>query len=153
MSDERDQNNEELIAELRAALNESDPVPTDVTEFARAAFSWRRIDAELAEIAYDSSTEDALAGVRSTTTARIISFQAGRWTIDVEYDASTQRLIGQVDPAQRVTVEIRFTGVALAEDTDNLGRFRFDGVPSGPMSLVIRVPGDLEVIKTEWTVL
>jgi hypothetical protein len=52
-----------------------------------------------------------------------------------------------------VTVELHLTGDAIVTDTDDLGRFHFDGVLPGPVSLVFRVPGNLEVVKTEWTVL
>lgn len=153
MSDSRHTSDEELIAKLRSGLEESDPVPEDVTGFARAAFGWRDVDAKLAEIAFDSTDEGALSGVRASTTARMISFEAGRWTIDIEYNESSRQVLGQVDPAGRVRVEIRYAGGSTATDTDEMGRFDFEEIPPGPMSLVIRVPGDLEVIKTEWTVL
>lgn len=153
MSDEMNHGDTELISQLRAALTQTDPVPTDITEFAKAAFTWRDIDAELASVAFDSSTEDVPAGVRSTATARMLSFEAGRWTIDIEYNQATRRLIGQVDPGQRLTIELHFAGGAWGIYSDDLGRFEFDDVLPGPISLVIRTAGDLEVIKTEWTVL
>jgi hypothetical protein len=37
-------------------------------------------------------------------------------------------------------------------ETDDLGRFSFDGVEAGPVALVLRVEGD-ETVKTEWIVL
>ena len=153
MSDEMNIEDQDLIAKLRETLAEADPVPSDVGDFAKTAFTWRDIDAELASIAFDSSTEDVPSGVRSTSLARMLSFEVGRWTIDIEYNESTQRLIGQLDPAQQVTVELHFAGGALGLMSDDLGRFEFDNVLRGPVSLVIRTPGNLEVIKTEWTVL
>lgn len=153
MSDSTHPTDEELIARLRAGLEEADPVPGDTTEFAKAALGWRDVDAELAEIAFDSTEEEALSGVRSSTTARMISFEAGRWTIDIEYDESRSHLMGQVEPATRIQVEILFAGGAMTTDSDEIGRFDFDDIPKGPMSLTIRTPGDLEVIRTEWTVL
>jgi len=138
---------------LHKGLDQADPVPTDVTEFAKAAFSWRTIDAELAEIAYDSNDQTTPAGVRSTATARMLSFEAGSWTIDIEYHAVTGRLIGQIEPAREATVELHVAGAAILDETDDLGRFDFEGVLPGPISLVFRTPGNLEVVKTEWTVL
>ena len=64
-----------------------------------------------------------------------------------------QRLLGQVTPSRQVTVELHFAGGAVGLYSDPEGRFDFDGVLPGPVSLVIRTPGNLEVIKTEWTVL
>lgn len=153
MSDATGHSEDTLMSLLRRGLEEADPVPADVSEFAKAAFSWRNIDAELAEVAYDSNEETTPVGVRSIATARMLSFQAGEWTIDIEYNAATNRLIGQVEPARLVTVELHLAGGIITTQTDELGRFDFDGVLPGPISLVFRTSGDLEVVKTEWTVL
>lgn len=153
MSENINPKDQELIDNLGAILSEVDPVPTDVSEFAKAAFSWRNIDAELAAIEYDSSTETFPAGVRSTATARMLSFEVGEWAIDVEYNEHTRRLIGQIGIEQQCTVELHFAGGAVEVQSDDLGRFDFDDVLPGPISLVIRTPGNLRVIKTEWTVL
>ena len=142
-----------LLSLLREGLDKTDPVPADVTEFARAALSWKTIDAELAEIAFDSSEETTPIGVRSAATARMLSFEVGHWTIDIEYNAATGRLIGQVEPAREVVVELHLAGGPAVSIADELGRFDFDGVLPGPVSLVFRTAGDLEVVKTEWTVL
>lgn len=153
MSRNTNHNDEKLLSQLRNALGQTDPVPSDVIEFAKAAFAWRSIDAELAQIAYDSSTEELPAGVRSTATARMLSFEAGRWTIDIEYNESTQRLIGQVEPGREVSIELHEVGGIRGTATDELGRFEYYNTRPGPISLVIRTSGDLEIIKTEWTVL
>lgn len=145
-------NDEQLIAKLRTGLAAGDPAPSDVAEFAKAVFSWRLIDAELAELSFDSSVDET-AGVRSTMAARMVSFEVGRWSVDIEYNEVTERLLGQVEPAGRVTVELHYAGGATATHTDELGRFDFDDVLPGPVSLVIRTSGDIEVIKTEWIVL
>ena len=153
MSDIHESSEQELMAKLRRALDAADPVPTDVTDFAKAALGWRTIEAELAAISYDSSTEETPAGVRSTATAHMLSFQAGEWTIDIEYQSSTGRLIGQIEPAREATVELHFAGGTVITEADDLGRFAFDGILPGPISLVFRTPGDIEVVKTEWTVI
>ena len=54
-----------LIEVLRRALAEADEVPTEVVAAARAAWTWRTIDAELAALVHDSTLDDQeLAGVR-----------------------------------------------------------------------------------------
>jgi hypothetical protein len=153
MTENTDSRDSELIDRLGRILNETDPVPADVSEFAKAAFDWRNIDGELASMEFDSSTEDVPSGVRSTATARMISFEAGEWTIDIEYDEHSRRLIGQVSPGTKCVIELHFAGGAIGLETDDLGRFDFDEVLPGPVSLVVRTPGNLHVIKTEWTVL
>jgi hypothetical protein len=152
MTKPTDQGEERIIAVLQRGLEQSDPVPPDVTEFAKAALSWRTIDAELALLTYDSIDPATHTAVRSTASARIVGFEAGDWMIDLEHDAGTSELRGQIEPAQRVEVELHLTGAVLATETDDLGRFTFDGVEAGPVALVIRAAGG-ETVKTEWIVL
>jgi hypothetical protein len=57
-----------LVEALRRALAEADEVPTEVVAAARAAWTWRTIDAELAALVHDSTLDDQeLAGVRGAT--------------------------------------------------------------------------------------
>jgi hypothetical protein len=141
-----------IMSLLRQGLDQSDPVPPDVTDFATASFSWRTIDAELAQLSYDSTDETSATTVRSTATARVVGFETGAWMIDLEHDAATAELRGQIDPAGRVGVELHVVGAVLATETDDLGRFTFEGVEAGPVAIVIRVDGQ-EAVKTEWIVL
>lgn len=143
---------EKLLAKLREGLGESDAVPSDVTAFAKAAFTWRTIDAELAELDYDSIDEDLPAGVRSSATARMISFQAGQWMLDVEYDEAMGRLLGHVSPQATYTIELHSAGALFTVESDELGRFEADGVSPGPLSMIVRLT-DGSVIKTQWVIL
>jgi hypothetical protein len=54
MSESTSQHEERLLSQLLRGLDESDPVPADVTDFAKAALSWQTIDADLAQLTYDS---------------------------------------------------------------------------------------------------
>lgn len=143
---------DQLLARLREGLDDRDPVPTDVMTFAKAAFTWRDIDAELAELDYDSSDEDVPAGVRSTATARMISFQVGKWMLDVEFDNTSGRLIGQISPEASFIVELHTAGALFSVQSDEIGRFDADEIAPGPLSMVLRFT-DGEVIKTQWVVL
>ena len=69
-----------LLEEIGQLLRRADPVPSDVTLAARSALAWRRMDAELAELLYDSALEaEPLAGVRSTATGwRVLTFEGPR---------------------------------------------------------------------------
>lgn len=144
---------QEILADLRAGLEQSDPVPADVAEFARAALTWRDIDAELAELDFDSSDQDQeLSGVRSAVTARMLSFQVGGWMVDVEYDDPTGRLIGAVSPQEAFTVELHTAGAFYTVPSDEVGRFTAEGVGRGPLAMVLRFENG-QVIKTQWVVL
>lgn len=141
-----------ILARLREGLEQSEPVPTDVTEFAKAAFAWRYIDAELAELDFDSIDEEVPSGVRSTGIARMISFQVGQWMLDIEFDEVTGRLIGQISPESSFMVELHTSGALFTVESDEMGRFSAEGISPGPLSLVLRFP-DRSVIKTQWVVL
>lgn len=143
---------EVLLALLRKGLEETDPVPSDVAAFARAAFTWRDIDAELAALEFDSAEEGVPTGVRSSTTVRMMSFQAGQWIIDVEYDEVAGRLIGATSPPARFSVDLHTSGATFTTESDDLGRFTADGVAPGPLGMVLRFTRD-QVIKTQWVVL
>jgi hypothetical protein len=152
MTKPTDQEDEKIMSLLRRGLDQSDPAPSDVTEFAKEALSWRTIDAELAQLSYDSTDETTSTTVRSTASARIVGFEAGEWMIDLEHDAATRELRGQIQPAGRLDVELHVVGAVLVTATDELGRFSFDGVEAGPVAVVVRVEGG-ETVKTEWIVL
>ncbi|HEX6222076.1 MAG TPA: hypothetical protein VF115_13380 [Acidimicrobiia bacterium] len=143
---------EQILAKLRTGLSQSDSVPSDVTEFAKAALSWRTIDADLAELDFDSIDEDLPSGVRSSTTARMVSFQVGKWMLDVEYDEMSGRIMGHIAPESPFTVELHTPGALFSVESDEVGRFEADGIAPGPLSMVLRFR-DGEVIKTQWVVL
>src|SRR3954452_12156683 len=96
-----DANYEDLLAELRVAGLVVDPVPERVVFAAKASLSWRTIDAELAELTYDSALDvDRLTLVRGATAARMLTFSAGDLTVDVEVEGTDRerRLVGAMTP-------------------------------------------------------
>src|SRR5262249_32184936 len=65
-----------LLGQLRRLARTVDPVPNEVTAYARAALGWRRVDAELAELLADSRLE-APTGTRSIAESmRSLTFRA-----------------------------------------------------------------------------
>jgi hypothetical protein len=152
MNDSANQHEERLLSLLRRGLDQSDPSPADVNEFAKAALSWRTIDADLAQLSYDSSEQSNSVSVRGVATSRLLAFEAGEVTIDLEHEPLSGHLLGQLEPAAQMTVELHVLDTVLVTESDELGRFSFDGIQSGPFALVIRLRGD-EVVKTEWVIL
>jgi hypothetical protein len=138
-----------IMALLQRELEQLDPVPPHVTEFAKAALSWRTIDAELAQLAHDSTDPATHPAMKSTASARLVGFETGDWIIDLRHDAGTSELRGRIEPARSVEVQLHLTGAVLTTETDDLGRFTFEGVEAGPVALVIRVAGG-ESVKSEW---
>jgi hypothetical protein len=155
---------DELLAELRTLFSEVDPPDPLLLEQARLAFAWRTIDADLAELAYDSVADlEVLAGVRDGGAAgsgpRLLGFgtdRAGEDGVTVEVEVNTERarstLVGQLMPPMPATVSVyssgTCTGPVAVLPADDLGRFRIDPVPIGPVRLRIDT-GD-RVIETSW---
>jgi hypothetical protein len=152
LSEQSTSQDESLIAALRAGLDQSDPVPGDVTAFAKAAFTWRDIDAELASLDFDSAESGQDVGVRSSATARMISFQAGQWMLDIEYDEIAGRLLGVSSPEAPFSIDLHTSGAFFTTESDPSGRFQAEGVSRGPLSMVLRFL-DGQVVKTQWVVL
>ena len=121
-----DKEYEDLLAELRVAGLVVDPVPERVTFAAKASLAWRTIDAELAELTYDSALDDErLSLVRGATAVRILTFSAGDLTVDVEVEGTDRerRLVGELAPAQRATIVVRHAQGTTEVETDEDGRF------------------------------
>ena len=148
---------EQLIAELRRIAGLADPVPERVLNAARGSFAWRTIDAELAELAYDSALDAEAALVRSSGDRRLLTFEAPEVALTVELEvvevAGERRLEGQLVPPQRATVEVRHQGGTVMAEADELGLFSAAGLEHGPVSLVFRLHDQAGAIVTDWHVI
>lgn len=143
-----------LLEMLRGVVSRADPVPADVEEAARAAYTWRTIDAELAELAYDSLLDDdSLAGVRSTGAPRTLTFEGPAFSVELEIaaDGTSRRLLGQLVPPRPAEIEVRHSGGLLRLGADEVGRFAAGGIAPGPVSLCCRMSGtDWPPFETAW---
>lgn len=146
-----------LLAELADVLRPATQPPPEVLEASRQLFTWRTVDAELAALAYDSLLDDAGAAlVRSAGQPRILSFEAGSITIEVEVDETpgARRLLGQLVPAAAAELQlVLVAGEPVPGRADDLGRFvlPLPAVPSR-MSLQCVVAGG-GVVRSAWLVL
>ena len=142
---------EQLLAMLGRALDQADPVPEHLVDGAKSAFTWRTIDAELAEIVFDSTLQSA--GVRAEEMDRQVTFQAPGVEIEVMVvDASARRIVGQLIPPAERTVELVGSDRVDTASTDRLGRFAFDEVEPGPVRLVVRDADGGPMVQTEWVI-
>jgi hypothetical protein len=142
-----------LLQEIGRLLRRAEPVPPDVTLAARSALAWRRMDAELAELLYDSAAEtEPLTGVRSTATGwRVLTFEGPGMTVEVEIslERSRRTLVGQIIPPSPAHVIVRLPGAEHAVQADELGRFVASDLKAGPVSLRCE-PADGGAIETGW---
>ena len=98
---------EKLADRVVKALHAQRAVPPEFIEAGKNAFAWHNIDAELAQLTYDSRTDaDAMAVARSETASiRALTFTSAHLSIELE--VADGSLLGQVVPPQAGTLETR----------------------------------------------
>ena len=142
-------------AELRAIFAHLDPVPRLLDDAARAAFGWRTVDAEIAELLRDSAdaTDDAALLVRSGGGPRQLSFESPQLGIEIEVTETgprERRLAGQLLPPADATVTVERPGQEpLSVQADDLGRFVLEGLRAGAVRLHVALRG--AQIAIPWT--
>jgi hypothetical protein len=145
---------EQLLAALRQAVEARRGVPPEFIQAAKDAFAWHDIDAELAQLTYDSVRADA--GAVALTRAedasiRALTFSSPRLSIELEVTAES--LLGQVIPIQVTTVQVQVqTGTGTVVSSDEIGCFSIQPVPRGPFRLRCLAPGGIDV-RTGWITL
>jgi hypothetical protein len=139
---------DELLQELRSALQE-EPVAESVIRAARAAFTWRTVDAELELLSLDAGDELAAGAlVRGGTGAPgSFAFHGERLSVEIEVDGAG--IVGQLTPPQpgQVTL-VSAEGPQATAQADEVGCFTFPPPAPGPLRLDCRLGADRFV--TEW---
>jgi hypothetical protein len=131
--------NEQLIAALRQSLAASRDVPPEAIAAARSAYAWRNVDAELAQLSYDSSRDRDLALSRQSETATIRALTFVSENLTIELEASEDSLLGQVVPVQQGSVQVQAsTGDVTTVTLDELGCFTVQPIPATAFRLHCR---------------
>ena len=144
---------EALLAALRQAVDAMRDVPPDFVEAGKKAFAWHNVDAELAELSYDSERDSAAAaGVRAeTASVRALTFTSAH--LAIELDVTADSLVGQVTPAQSATVTVQpRTGDETELSTDQIGCFSVQPIPPVMFRLHVQAGADVDVL-TSWITL
>jgi hypothetical protein len=152
-----DMSDEALMAAIRGGLTLAEAVPPEVTAAAKASFTWRTIDAELASLTFDSGSEAAeLAGVRGGDGPRALTFEYEDVVVEVEVDdaADGRTVVGQIDPPTVEWIEVHqaASGEPLRLEADDRGRFRARGIGTGPFRLLcrFRAGARFPMLLTDW---
>ena len=141
---------ETLLAALREALAAREAVPAAFVEAGKLAYAWRCIDAELAQLTFDSLRDAELtASTRSESASiRALTYQSARFTIEVEITDGA--LLGQLIPSQGGTAEMQTqAGHISASSIDEVGCFAIEPKPDSPFRLRVRNEGQPDVV-TGW---
>jgi hypothetical protein len=144
---------EELLAALREALRARQAVPPEFVEAGQNAFAWHNIDAELAQLTYDSSRDsDYEPSMRAEAASiRALTFTSAHLSIELE--VTDDSLVGQIIPAQTGVIKIRSRdGAERALPADEIGCFSIQPVPPGPFRLHCRTAAGIDAL-TGWITL
>lgn len=142
---------EQLLAELREAVQTADEVPAEFVAAGKAAFAWRTVDAELAALTEEMSGEAEPAGMRTEhAVVRALSFRAVN--VSIELEVTSEAILGQVVPPGAGQVEVQTQAGAESEAAvDVSGWFTIRPLPSAMFRLHLRTgAGD---VVTEWITL
>ncbi|GAA0413350.1 hypothetical protein Acor_11070 [Acrocarpospora corrugata] len=146
-----DQSDDVLMAELAALFQAVDGVPAEVLELGRAVFTWQHVDAELAELTYDSGLGHAAPGVlvRAEVAAlRDISFES-RSGVLIEIGVTGDALQGQLIPPRPGEVRVVLvSGRDASVPVDEVGGFTIRPIPLGRFRLHFRTPDGVNVVTS-----
>jgi hypothetical protein len=139
-------------------MSHGDGIADLTSETGSDGFTWRPIDAEVAELAYDSVADRSLASaVRGSEGTRLLTFEAPGLTLEVEVTAlgARRHMIGQLLPNRQARVMVRHQDGIATVDADRFGRFRVEDLPSGPGSLRCHLGGEHAgtPVVTDWVTL
>ncbi|HUA30752.1 MAG TPA: hypothetical protein VMC03_17850 [Streptosporangiaceae bacterium] len=143
---------DQLLAALRQAVRAREAVPPEFVEAGRSAFAWHNIDAELAQLTYDSSRdrEYELSVRAEAASIRALTYTSAHLTVELE--VTQDALVGQVVPAQAGTITVQpWQGPSEQEAVavDEIGCFSIHPLPSGRFRLQCRTVAGLETL-TGW---
>jgi hypothetical protein len=151
--DEARDNDDLLLAVLREAVRERRAVPPEFVAAGKNAFAWREVEAQFAQLTYDSSSDNELAvALRSETASiRALVFTSARLSIELE--VTDDCLVGQIVPPRPGTIETQVReGDAVISPVDETGCFSVEPVPVGAFRLRCRTEDGTDVV-TGWVTL
>lgn len=146
---------EQLLAALRDAMRSRQDVPAEFIEMGKNAYAWRDIDAELAQLTYDSCHEPDLEQFASTrsenASIRALTFTSVHLSLELEVAEGS--LLGQVIPPRAGTLETQTrAGARTTTPIDEIGCFAVAPIPAGPFRLHCRTDDGADVL-TGWITL
>ena len=144
---------EQLLTALGEALRARDAVPAGFIRVSKNVYAWHNIDAELAQLTYDSHSDaDRAAIVRSEAASiRALTFTSAHLSIEIEVTGGS--LLGQIIPPREGTIETQTrAGASTTTPVDEIGCFSVVPIPAGPFRMRCRTTDGIDVL-TGWIAL
>ena len=145
-----DWDDERLLVALGEAIKASQAVPAWFVETGKNAFAWHNIDAELAQLTYDSNEDKREAAVMRSEKASIRALTFTSAHLSLELEVTENSLLGQIIPPRAGTLEIHTrAGEVNTTEMDEIGCFAIDPIPDSPFRLRCRTADGTDVL-TGW---
>lgn len=145
---------QQALEELRAVMRRREQPPPPVVAAAIDAFRWQSVAQAIVGLEFDSlvDDDDQLARVRDEAGERRLCFAGAGHRIEIAMVGRNSALAGRVDPPLEGPMLLRHPdGSSLSAPVDENGRFFFEGVGHGPVSLrPARAHGLIGDFETEW---
>jgi hypothetical protein len=136
-----------LLADLRAALQQAGAPTPGMTAAGAAAYSWRTLDAELAVLSEESAATESALVRGAPREPRTLEFRGAR--LSVELERTGTGLLGQLVPPTSGQVTLLGPGGELGRaSADELGCFTLDHTSGGPVRVRCQTPSG--ALVTEW---
>jgi hypothetical protein len=147
-----DWDDDQLLAALGEAMKAREAVPDWFVETGKNAYAWHNIDAELAQLTYDSSRDmDRAAITRSEAASiRALTFTSPHLSLELEFTEDS--LLGQVIPPRAGILETHTKTGVTTSPVDQLGSFVVEPTPASPFRLRCRTADGIDVL-TGWITL
>ena len=131
-----DWDDDRLLRALGQALKARQDVPSWFIETGRNAFAWHNIEAELAQLTYDSKQDRLQAAVMRSETASIRALTFTSAHLSLELEVTENSLLGQIIPPRAGALEIHTrAGEISTTEVDEIGCFAVDPIPDSPFRL------------------
>ena len=140
---------DQLLAALGEAMRAHEAVPAWLIETGKNAYAWHNIDAELAQLTYDSHSDRPMAAVTRSDTASIRALTFTSPQLSIELEVTEDGLLGQIIPPSAGALEIHTTAGVITTTMDELGLFAVDPKPDASFRLRCRTSDGVDVI-TGW---
>jgi hypothetical protein len=140
---------DELLAALREAMSARDAVPDWFVETGKNAYAWHNIDAELAQLTYDSDSDQRMAVVTRSEPASIRALTFTSDHLSLELEVAEDSLLGQIIPPRAGTLEVHTKAGVITTTMDEIGCFAVDPKPDNPFRLRFRTADGADVL-TGW---
>ena len=145
-----DWDDDRLLAALGQALKAREAVPSWFIETGKNAFAWHNIDAELAQLTYDSNEDLREAAVLRSETASIRALTFTSAHLSLELEVTGNSLLGQLLPAREGQLEIHTrAGDVTTTEVDEIGCFSVNPIPDSPFRLRCHTEDGTDVL-TGW---